>query len=65
MTVATLDTMTDAELDARLVRLYRQHLAASQGQRSQWHDMIQETLAEISRRTHVALGLTCQPSVSV
>lgn len=64
MTVATLDQMTDAELDARLLRLYRQHLAASPGQRAQWHDMIRETLGVIAGRTEVALGLNRESAVS-
>lgn len=54
---ATLDTMTDVELDARLVRLYRQHLAASQGQRGGWHDMIVEVLEEQRVRRDAALKL--------
>ena len=57
MTVATLETMTLAELDARLMRLYRKHLAASETQRPGWHDMIVETLAVINHRTDEALGI--------
>lgn len=48
--VATLETMSDAELDARLVRLYRQHHAASAERRGDWHAIIMDVLGIQSAR---------------
>lgn len=47
---ATLDTMTDAELDARLIRLFKQHRAAEGERRKDWHRCIAGVLAEQSVR---------------
>lgn len=53
----TPEQMTDAELDERLVRLYRQRYAASSGQRAGWHSLIQEVLAVQAERRNQLLGL--------
>jgi hypothetical protein len=52
-----LTEMTDVELDARLVRLYNQHRAASMAQRAGWHGLICDVLKVQAERRDLALGL--------
>lgn len=53
-----VSTMTDAELDTRLTRLYRQHGAALAANRAGWHDLIVAVLDEqrVRRDTWLAEG---------